>query len=471
MNAQMPKHERIRRALEQELASGRHPPQRPLPGSRQLAERFEVSRTTIDAALQQLVARGQLVSRPRRGYFPAPASRPTSEPVPDADLRPVQWADHLVARRDPWADRLVQVTDYHRYPFPFLPGQPDPRAFPVRAWLRAASRAFDADQGGQATVDAGAGDDPSLRLAIIKEVLLPRGIDATPEEVLITNGAQQALTLLARILIGSGTRVGMENPGYVDAARIFVNAGADLDLLPIGPNGVLLPPHPAFSLLYVTPSHQHPTNVTTPDHRRRTIVAAAVAHDVVVIEDDFDSELRFRGEPQAPLRSLDGTGRVVHIGTFSKVLAPALRLGYVVADAELIRQLRHARYLSTKHPSGISQRTLALFIGSGEFAKQVARHRAAMRAKWDIVGEVLEAGFPWPGQPIPNGGTGWWLTGPPGYDTGQLLQRARRRGVLFQPGAAFHLGDPAPTNNLRLGLNAIPVERVQEGLERLIDCI
>ncbi|WP_298133164.1 PLP-dependent aminotransferase family protein [Micropruina sp.] len=465
-----PKHERVRQIIERELADGRFPTGRPLPPSRRLAERFEVSRTTIDTALQQLVARGQLVSRPRRGFFPVavPVTEPGAAP-PSPDR--VAWADHLVARPDPWIDRVVQVPDYRRYPYPFLPGQPEHGSFPVRAWLRAAARAFDGDQGGRATRDAGDGDDSRLCRAVLDEVLLPRGIAARPDEVLITNGAQQALALISRVLIGTGTRVGMENPGYVDAARIFRNAGAELSLLPVGRQGVRLPDRPDFSLLYLTPSHQHPTNVTMPTRRRQAIVDAASAHDLIVIEDDFDSEIRFRGEPQPPLRALDGAGRVIHVGTFSKVLAPALRLGYVVADAELIAQLRHARYLSSKHPSGVEQRTLALFIASGDFARQVSRQRAALRAKWEVAAEVLGSRFPWPDQAHPTGGAGLWLTGPPGYDTTALLERARLRGVLFQPGAGFFLDDPAPANQLRLGLSAIPLDRVRPGLQRLIEVI
>lgn len=466
----VPKHERVRQVLERELADGRFPPARPLPPSRRLAERFEVSRTTIDTALQQLVARGQLVSRPRRGFFPVTVA--LGEPGGDrSPPERVVWADHLVARPDPWIDRAFQVPDYRRYPYPFLPGQPERGSFPVRAWLRSAARAFDGDQGGWATRDAGDGDDSGLCRAIVEEVLLPRGIVARPDEVLITNGAQQALTLIARVLIGSGTRVGMENPGYVDAARIFRNAGAELSLLAVGRQGVRLPDRPDFSLLYLTPSHQHPTNVTMPARRRQAVVDAASAHDLLVIEDDFDSEIRFRGEPQPPLRALDGSGRVIHVGTFSKVLAPALRLGYVVADAELIGQLRHARYLSIKHPSGVEQRTLALFIASGDFARQVSRQRAALRAKWEIAGELLSNELPWPDQVLPSGGAGLWLTGPPGYDTTALFDRARRRGVLFQPGAGFFLDTPAPANQLRLGLSAIPLDRVRPGLQRLIEVI
>ncbi|MFT4294080.1 MAG: PLP-dependent aminotransferase family protein [Micropruina sp.] len=466
-----PKHEWVRHVLEQELAEGRFRPNRPLPPSRRLAERFEVSRTTIDTALQQLVARGQLVSRPRRGYFPVTVAAAVQPAGERTDAARVSWADHLVARPDPWAGRAPRLPDHRGYPYPFLPGQPEQGSFPVRAWLRAAARAFDGDQDGQATRDAGDGDDPGLRRAIVEEVLLPRGIAARPEEVLITNGAQQALALIARILIGAGTRVAMENPGYVDAARIFRNAGAEISLLPVGRQGVRLPERPDFSLLYLTPSHQHPTNVTMPMRRRRAVVEAAAANDLIVIEDDFDSEIRFRGEPQTPLRALDGTGRVIHVGTFSKILAPALRLGYVVADAELIEQLRHARYLSIKHPSGVEQRTLALFIASGDFARQVARQRAALRAKWEVATEILGSDFPWPDQVLPGGGAGLWLTGPAGYDTTALLDRARRRGVLFQPGEGFFLDAPAPTHHLRLGLSAIPLDRVRPGMQRLIEVI
>ena len=479
-----PLHARVRRSLEASLTRGEFPPQRAMPSARQLSATFGVSRTTVDTALAELGAMGLVVARPRSGLYPAPAgtvarradAAPARPPAPVDDAAPgaappaQQRADlrgHLLARTDPWGQRVDLHVDHADHPYPFLPGQVAPGAFPARAWLRACARAMDGPHAGAAVRDAGDGDDPLLVEALITHVLPSKGITATPDQVLITNGSQQALSLVAAAVLDGGRTVGMEDPGYVDAARIFHRSGAALALFEVDERGVRPDWSVDVDLLYLTPSHQHPTNTTLHPERRAEVLARAGERDVLVVEDDYDSEMRYRGAPTAPLRAVDTSGRVVYLGTFSKFLAPGLRLGYVVAQAELVAELRVLRYLATKHPSGLDQRALALLIASGDFHRVLGRHRTVLRRKWAAVAEALEEHLPWPLGPVPSGGLSFWVQGPPGFDATAMAARARELGVLVAPGEHYHLGADPPRNAFRLGFASIAPEAIAPGVAAL----
>lgn len=480
-----PLHARVRRSLESSLARGEFPPQRAMPSARQLSAMFGVSRTTVDTALAELGAMGLVVAHPRSGLYPAPAgtaarrvgaapagslepARDAARPaVPPAAGRPVDLSGHLLARTDPWGHRVDLHADHLDHPYPFLPGQMAPGAFPARAWLRACARAMDGPHAGAAVRDAGDGDDPLLVEALVTHVLPSKGITATPDQVLITNGSQQALALLASALLDGGRTVGMEDPGYVDAARIFHRSGAALALFDVDERGVRPDWSVDVDLLYLTPSHQHPTNTTLHADRRAEVLAQAGERDFLVVEDDYDSEMRYRGAPTAPLRAVDTSGRVVYLGTFSKFLAPGLRLGYVVAQPELVAELRTLRYLATKHPSGLDQRALALLIVSGDFHRVLGRHRTLLRRKWAAVAEALEEHLPWPLGPVPSGGLSFWVQGPSGFDATAMAARARELGVLVMPGERYQLGADPPRSAFRLGFSSITPEAIAPGIAAL----
>ena len=469
-DSSLPLYAQVRELLAETIQAGQFPTTRPMTPSRQLAELLGVSRNTVDTALQELVARGLLVSHPRRGLFAVPLPSPEADPDPAPLVAKVDWNRHLIPRTDPWpAPQLF--ADYLDYPYPFLPGQIEPRSFPARAWLRAANQAMSGEHLRHSLRDAAADDDELLISELIEQVLPMKGIKATPEQLLITSGTQQALALISQALLQPGRRVGMENPGYIDAARIFHLAGAEVIGFDVDWGGVRLDGRTALDVMYVTPGHQHPTNVTLSARRRTKLLAEAQRRDFVVIEDDFDSEVRYRGRHTPALRAQDPGGRVVYLGTFSKFLASSLRMGYVVAEPALIQELRRLRYLSNKHPSGVDQRTLALFIASGDYQRALRDHRLALKRKWETVSESLATWFPWPVEHLPTGGRSFWLSGPDGYDATALAVRARARGVLVLPGAAYHLQSPAPRNQLRLGFNAIPQARIEAGIRILAECL
>lgn len=189
--------------------------------------------------------------------------------------------------------------------------------------------------------------------------------------------------------------------------------------------------------------------------------------DAVVVEDDYDSEFRYRGRPTPSLKAMDQHGRVVYLGTFSKFLAPGFRLGFVVADAALVAALRDRRRYILRHPPGQLQRALALFIACGEYDRALRRHRRLLKRKWELTWEAAADHLPWSVGPPSTGGLSLWLTGPAELDTTDLARRASARGVLVEAGAPFFLGPHRPRHHLRVGFAAITERAIPRGLEVL----
>lgn len=472
-----PLFQQVRRFLEQSLREGRFRPNRPLPSSRHLAGVLGVSRNTVSAAYQELTALGLVESRPRSGLYPvigaaAGPSTPIAATRPAARTRAVDWESRLVVPAGSTLHHAVTHTDWHTYPYPFLPGQPDLQSFPARGWLRALNDALAGPHIAASLRDSSGIDDELLVDAICREILPPRGMQVSPGSVLITSGAQDALSLLARLLVGPRSIVGVENPGYVDAWHIFRNAGAQLRPFPVDPSGVKITKDGLtdVDMLYLTPSHHHPTSVTTSYARRADLLRLAVSRDLLIIEDDFNSEVRFRGRPTPSLKSLDETGRVVYVGTFSKFVAPGIRLGFVVAAPPLISALRELRRYLTKHPSGHAQRALGLFIDSGGYHRALRQHRLLLSRKWEVLVTELGRSLPFPLPAAPAGGMGIWVTGPEEFDGTLTTELAARRGVLVDAGEPFFLRD-ARRHHIRVGLTTIPLQRIPEGVRLLGEAV
>lgn len=466
-----PDHQRlyrvVRQALEREIAHGRTGPRTPLPSSRTLAQELGVSRNTVLTAYQELIAEGFVVSRPRSGLFvndelrshgPAPAGSP-------APPRAIDWEARLRPESDRDLPDVAKLPDWQQHPYPFIAGQVDARSFPVLAWSRALREALHQPHLHYSLRDGIADDDPLLVEMLCDRILPSRGIEATPESVLITLGSQEGLRLLSSALLGAGTVVAVEDPGYLDARHVFVRAGASLVPLPVDGAGVVPPADLRVAdALYLTPSHHHPTNVTLSIGRRHNLLAMAERDDVVVVEDDYDSELRYQGTPSPALKALDTTGRVVYLGTFSKFLAPGLRLGFVVADPVLVEHMRRERRYSVRHPPGHLQRAMALFIGSGQYHRSIRRQRAALRRKWERMVEGIEQWVPFPVAP-PPGGVSVWMEGPPELDAVALIDGLAERGVIAERGDIYHFDRAAHRNTFRLGFAAIHADRIPEGLQ------
>jgi GntR family transcriptional regulator/MocR family aminotransferase len=466
-----PLYRQVRAHIEDGIASGVFDgPGRALPSSRNLASEYGISRNTVELAYQELIAQGIVESRPRSGIYATDRlpRRGVVAARPASTASTLDWARRTRSRPQDDLPHAGKVVDWHEYPYPFVGGQIDTDTFPVKAWLRALSEAHEPPHLHHSLRDSLDRDDPLLLEAICAEVLRARGIRADPSQVLITSGAQQGLFLVAQALLGKESVVGVESPGYLDAWHIFRRAGATLLPMAVDQFGASIPASlPRLDLAYVTPGHQHPTNVTMHPNRRRELLQLAERTDAVIIEDDYDSEFRFSGRPTRPLKAMDNSDRVIYLGTFSKFLAPGLRLGFIVADSELIDILRDQRRYLIRHPPGALQRALALFIVQGEYDRQLRRLRGQFKQRWDIAWTNADRYLPWPVGIGPTGGLSLWLTGPAHLDAGALARRAAKHGVLIEAGEGFHLGPNRPRNHMRLGFTAINERAIPKGIEIL----
>jgi GntR family transcriptional regulator/MocR family aminotransferase len=468
-DAPTPLYEQIITGLEDAIAAG-HYDERPLPSTRRLAEGLGVSRNTVLSAYDHLLGQGLIETVPRRGLYvssDAVVRLRASRRVPQHSAEKVDWSNRLPAdpptpvRRDPaW----TQV------PFPFVTGQPDPTLFPVGAWDRAQREALKGDGLTSVIADAGQEDDPELVRQLCANVLPARGISAEPDQVMITLGSTHALHLLALVLVRPTTTVLVEDPGYPDARSILQLAGAHLVPAPVDADGLVVDQLPedlhGADIVYVTPSHQYPTGATLSAARRDLLLRRVSTADAIVIEDDYDPEMTFRGIPAVALRAMDDSDRVVYLGSFSKNLAPGLRLGYVVAAPELVAAMRARSRYVLRHPPGPMQRALAHLISSRDLTRHVRRLRSHYQARYEAMNQAVAAHLPWDTAPEPRGGLSRWVSGPEDLDAGQLARAARARGILLDAGTPYWL-DRSVTRYFRLGYQVLPADRIEDGVRQV----
>ena len=447
-------------------------PGAPLPSGRLLAVTLGVSRVTVTLAMQALVDKGLIVSRARSGYFVCDDLHQTqleARKVRDrpAPLAAPRWRERL--KMQPSAQRNIRKpADWQSQPFPFIYGQFDAALFPFRDWRRCVIESLEARAVRRWAPDHIDRDEDALVEQIHRRLLPARGIWVDRDEILVTNGAQQATFLLAELLIGPTTRVGIENPCYPDARNNFALRTRHVRLLPVDDEGMV--PSAALSrcdYVYVTPSHQCPTTVTMSLARRHALLARAERDDFIVIEDDHESELNFSGRPTPALKSLDSAQRVLYLGSLSKTLAHGLRLGFVVGPAELIGELRALRRLMIRHVCTNNQQAAASFIAHGYQESYVRRLNAVYRERARALRQALAAHAPMLAPVAAQGGSALWVTGPEGLDTEQLAQRLYAQGVVVEPGQVFYAPGKAPLNKLRIGYSSIAADRIDAGVHLL----
>lgn len=449
----------------------------PLPSSRELAKQLGIARNTVVHAYQQLIDDGYLISRERSGYFVnekildgrVSKQKPGSgEEVTDI---PLSWADKI--KIHPSRQRcIVKPNDWNKYPYPFLYGQTDVNLFPLQGWRDCCRQALSVADINYSTPDRYNNDDALLIEQIQARVLSRRGVWATPDQILVTIGAQQALYILSELLVDKGTRVGVEDPGYVDARNIFALNTDRIEPLDIDESGLL--PGQAVNdcdIVYVTPSHQFPSTVTMNLKRREQLLSDARRYDFLLIEDDYESEINFVGEPTPALKSLDKDNRVIYVGSLSKTLAPGLRMGYMVAPADFIHEARAIRHLMIRHPPVNNQRLVALFLSMGHHDSLIQRLHESYRKRWQVMGHALANYLPDSSRIPTFGGTAFWVKGPPGLDANRLQQEAMQQGILIESGDVFFLAADSHKNYFRLGYSSISEDKIDEGIKKLADLI
>lgn len=472
--------QQIQERIIEAILAGSLPSHEPLPATRILARDLGVARNTISLVYERLAEDGYLKPVKRRGYFideryvreqlnlkPDGAGRalfPAATPVDYAARIAVSYAGQR---------NIVKPRDWRRYPYPFIFGQVTPDRTSLSRWrdcIRQAGTTGHVSSWAADLIDA---DDPMLVDQIIRRVLPKRGFRADPAEVMITVGAQHAVFLVAQLLCRPGTVVGFEEPGYPDARNTFLARGARLKPQAVDGNGMRVAAEDlaGCDLVYVTPGHQSPTNVTMTLERRLQLMAAAEAGDFLVVEDDYEHELNFVGRQRPALKSLDTSGRVIHIGSLSKPLFPGLRLGFLVAPRPLMAELRALRRLMCRHPSALDQRAMAIFFADGHFDAHIRRQRSDLAQRWKTILKEIEARLPDCDVTMTTGGSGLWVTLPKGTDARLLAAAAAEKGVLVEPGDVCYLRDNPPLNRIRMGFAAIPGERIAPGVALLAEAL
>ncbi|SFI22293.1 PLP-dependent aminotransferase family protein [Jannaschia pohangensis] len=441
-----------------------------MPSSRGLARHLGISRITVTLAYTELVANDYLSSRGRSGYFVSDsAPRPPVFPPSTRSESRVDWSRAL-GQRIPEAAALNRPEDWRRYRYPFIYGQTDARLFDHQNWRKCALQALGARDFQALTEDSYGRDDPQLVDQIIRHILPRRGIVADPSEVLVTLGAQNALWMLAQILLTQRRTAVMEFPCYPALREILQQSRCNTADIAVDEHG--LPPDavpPETDVLFVTPSHHCPTSATMPMARRRALLDRAEEHDFLIVEDDYEFELAFASTPSPALKSLDRAGRVAYIGSFAKSLFPGLRLGYVVAPEPLIREMRMLRSLVVRHVPGHIQRVAAYFLAQGHYDAQVHKMARAYRDRRAVAEAAIAAnGLEIAGAPN-FGGSSLWMRAPEGVRAADLAERLRQRQVLIEPAGPFFGEGRDPGTHYRLAYSSIGVPDIPEGIRRIAE--
>ncbi|GGV04247.1 GntR family transcriptional regulator [Actinomadura cremea] len=448
----------IYRQLRDAILDGRLRAAEPVPPTRELARRLDVSRTTVAVAYDRLAAEGFLRGRVGAGTFvqdagAGPRGAPAASP-----LRPRRVWDGLAA----WPRPMPGVR------WDFRAGIPDVRLFPFEAWRRITAGVLRPS----GLRDAASAGDPAgladLREAIARHVGVARSVRAGPADVVVTSGTQQAIDLIVRVLLEPGDVVAVEDPGYPPVVMLLRAAGLRVVGVPVDGEGLRVDELPGDArAVYVTPSHQFPLGMPMSLPRSRTLLDWARRRDVVIVEDDYDSEYRYGGRPIEPLQNLDEDGRVLYTGTFSKVMRPVLRLGFLVAPPSLHRAFRLARYASSWHAELPAQAALARFIDEGLLARHVRRSRRAYQARHERVAE-LAGGLAGAGGSLVPSEAGLHLSAllPAGTDDAAIARRALGAGIGLFALSEFAVAGPAAPG-LVLGYGAVTEPEIDAGLARL----
>jgi GntR family transcriptional regulator/MocR family aminotransferase len=441
-----------------------------LPATRELAGALGLSRNTVSLAYEELVARGLLTAHVGQGTFVA--ARPATPRRAPAPSRGFAWSA-LYALRTRALVLPPGLTARPRGPvrYDFRGGQVDLGSLPA-AELRRAFGGVLARHARQMAAHVDPLGWPPLRAAVA-QYLVGRGIGCDAGDVAIVNGAQQAIDLVARVLLDPGDTVVMEQPGYFGASLAFAAAQANLVAVAVDDEGLRTDALARVlrarrvKLVYTTPAAQSPTGVQLSDARRRALLALADEHQAPIFEDDYDSELRYEGAPVPALKTLDGAGQVIYAGTFSKVLFPGLRVGYVVAARPLLEKLALARWNADVVTSVAAQAALAEVLAGGGLDRHLRRMRriygeraAAMQA---ALAASMPAGTRWT---RPRGGHTVWLTLPDGTDAERVAHAAALCGIAYTPGSVFHW-DGGGGASLALSFANLAPGAIREGIGRL----
>ncbi len=460
-------YEQIYEYIRNEIREGKLLTGERLPSTRSLAEKLQVARSTVDYAYEQLLSEGYIEARPYRGYFVCKVE----------ELLRLQEGLSGNAGGSNGADSLsdtMEAVDASPscFAYDFHPNGIDMSGFPFGTWQRITKNVLSYDNNELFALGEPQGD-LNLRFTISRYLHASRGVNCSPEQIIVGAGNDYLLMLLEKIL-GRHVRVAMENPSYKRAYRIFNSFAYYIERIGMDEYGMNVEEleKSGASVAYVMPSHQYPTGTVMSIGRRMELLKwAAVKEDRYLIEDDYDSEFRYRGKPIPSLQASDTMGKVIYIGTFSKAIAPAIRVSYMVLPERLLEEYRQNCFFYSSTVSRIDQRILNEFISAGYFERYLNKARKIYKEKHDLLMECLKPflkDFEPAGE---NAGLHILLTSKKGVSEQELLTKAAGQGVKVYAMSDAFLGTEAEkrpeTNTVILGYAGMTLEEIKEGIEKL----
>ncbi|MDT0602272.1 PLP-dependent aminotransferase family protein [Thalassotalea castellviae] len=477
----------IRTKMVDGILVGAFPPNSKFPSSRKFAKQLNVSRNTIVLVYQALIEEGYLISKERSGIFVSDNIHKGCVQTSNSQLHnqalTSKKSTSLAQFKTPFHYNFkgaVSLTTYsscpsnwRSYSYPFIDGKFDSSLYPIKEWRDANNRANASGEIYQWSELQGLQDDPMLIDEIRSKILPRRGIQASREEVIITVGTQQALHLITQLFVDNSVTAAVEEPGYPEMRDLLSQQGAKLVYQEIDDKGMVVDDKlNDCDVIYTTPSHQTPTSITMSMERRDQLLTKADKHDFIIIEDDFEFESNFLGQPHPALRSLDKNNRVVYVSCLSKVLASGVQIAFIVADSSVINELKKLRKIMMRNPPLSNQRAVSYFLSLGYYDSFMMHLHKVFFERWLELREALNIYLPDSIDTGPiQGGTAYWITGPKQLDGDYLREKAAEIGILIEPAKRYFASSVYPENCFRMGITSIATDKIRVGVSKLADLI
>lgn len=447
LNETEAKHRQIYQRIRERIENGHLAEDSRLPSIRQLAETLNVSRNTTLQAYEQLAAEGYIKSEPKKGYF-------------------VQAFEPLYVEQNLHVS-LPNRRESEEHLIDFRPGIVDQTAFPLTQWRQCANKVLK-DEMVYGYCDPFG--DQELREQLAEYLMYSRGLRTSPEAIVIGGSTQYLLFQLSILFKEEFEGIAVENPGYDGARKVFELQGFHIEPVQVTEKGISIKAlaKTKTGLLYLTPSHQFPLGMSIPIPERQKLITWARERKGYIIEDDYDSEFRYKQHPMPPLTALDPDGNVIYIGTFSKSFLPAIRISYMVLPSSLLKKYREKMMLIEQSASSLHQRTMAMFMKNGYWDSHLRRMRKKYKAKIAFLTDTLQQAFDQRVEIIGNeSGLYILLKVHTELDEDTLIQNAKECGAGVYSTQSYFSGDHPDMPLLQLGFANLTMDQIQEGVARL----
>lgn len=473
--SQIPLYQQIKSHFQQGILSGSLAPEARLPASRQLARDLGVNRITVETAYSELEADGLIYSRIGSGTYVSSSPPLPARPLEILDATWPLWQESLQTENlqsgnvDP--NRTRQALQ-HPQPISFAGGTSASQMFPVDDFRKVLQMIMRRD--GIAALEYGENNGYAPLRSTIAHVLASQGLQARSENILITAGSQQAISLVSQLLLRPGDTILVESPTYSGALDLFRALNFEVFGIPLDKQGMqvenlerlLQLHHP--KLIYTIPNFHNPTGTCLSTSRRRELLVLADRYNVPILEDDFVGDLRYEGRVQPSLKALDPGGRVIYTSTFSKMLMPGLRVGFLLIEGPIYQSLVNFKYLNDLATSTLIQRALEAYVTVGRYQAHLRRSCQIFRKRRDAMIAAIHRHLPGDVEfDIPQGGLFLWVRLPDRKSSGDLLPIARKEGVDFVPGSKFFSDSLQGKAWMRLNFVIHTPDEIEEGVKRL----